>query len=256
MPAPEAEGAREPRWTAESKTELNSQPSRAEEVVPPPIPDWKSPSPSTSTPEVRWEHTSQAAFPLGSVHLSTGRGAGPSERSRVIAATVVLGCILVAAVAIVYSLHHSATATAGPSAPTTSGGSTSPDTATAPSISGTSRVQAAVSNANAATTTAQTQLDSLSGIPTLATVAAVVNPYSYALQLYESFLSGSAVPAAAWSEKISADTQLSEDLRFLNTINELPPLQLGAYMVRFSTVAAQLHTTLSTLEVDLHSSKS
>jgi hypothetical protein len=114
----------------------------------------------------------------------------------------------------------------------------------------------AVDAADSATTKARSQLQSLSGFPTPAKVAAVINPYAYALQLYESFLSGSAVPAAAWSEKISTDTQVSEDLQFLNTINGLPSLRLGAYMVQFSTVAAQLHTTLGALEEDLRSPKS
>lgn len=256
VPTPRAEGEREPRWAPEPKPKLRSQLSGAEALEPPRIPDWKPPSPSTSTPEVRWERATQPPFPPRPVHLSTGRGSGPRERSRVVAAIVVLACIVVAGVAIVFSLHHSATATTGSSATTTSGVATSHGTATPPRSSGTSRVQAAVKGADAATTKAQSQLDSLSGFPTPAKVAAVIDPYAYALQLYESFLSGSAVPAAAWSDKITADTQVSEDLRFLNTINELPSLQLGTYMVQFGTVAAQLHTTLSTLEQDLSSSKS
>ncbi len=178
-------------------------------------------------------------------------------------ATVVLACLIVAAVAIVYSLRQPTTANAGPSGsstsavstpPDTSAVSTSPDTATIPTASGTARVQTAVSGADSATTAAQSELDSLSGIPTPAKVAAVINPYAYSLQLYESFLSGSPVPAAAWSEKISTDAQMGKDLEFLNTINELPSLRLGAYLRQFSTVAAQLHASLSTLEADLRSS--
>ena len=225
--------------------------------MPPRIPDWKPPSPSTSTSEVRWERTGQSAFSPRPVHLSTGRGRGPRERSRLVAALVVLGCVVVAAVAIVVSLHHSANTTPGRSAPaTTSAVSTAPDTATTPGSTGPPTVLGAVSGADAATATARSQLDNLSGFPTPANVAAVINPYAYALQLYESFLSGSAVPAAAWSQKIHTDTQISEDLRFLNTINGLPSLRLGSYMVQFGNVAAQLHTSFSTLEQDLGSSKS
>jgi hypothetical protein len=208
-----------------------------------------------------------------------------------VATFVVLACVLVAAVVIVLALHHSATSTSGsrassttvittspattPTTPTsttptsttptsttptstvpTSTTAPTPTTAPAPTFSNPHSVQAAVTGANAATNTARSSLQSLSGFPTPTNVAVVINPYAYALQLYETFLSASAVPAAAWSEKIRADTQMSEDVRFLNTINGLPSLRLGTYMVRFNTVASQLQTTLHTLDGDLHSSKS
>jgi hypothetical protein len=205
-----------------------------------------------------------------------------------VATFVVLACVLVAAVVIALALHHSATATSGSPASSTTVITTSPattptsttptattptsttptsttptsttaptpTTAPAPTFSNPHSVQAAVTGANAATNTARSSLQSLSGFPTPTNVAVVINPYAYALQLYETFLSASAVPAAAWSEKIRADTQMSEDVRFLNTINGLPSLRLGTYMVRFNTVASQLQTTLHTLDGDLHSSKS
>jgi hypothetical protein len=292
VPTAAAEGAREPRWSAEPKPDVRPQASRTGEAVPPRIPDWKAPSStSTSTPDVHWERTNQVGFAPRPVHLSTGRGRGPRERSRLIAVLVVVACLVVAAVAIAISLHHSAPGTPGPTgsaistSPATASVPTSPSTATAgstPSTASTTAApstttpstttpstttpttqptvqrtpQAAVSGALAATAAVRSGLSSLSGFPTPTNVAAVINPYAYALQLYESFLAASAVPAAAWSDKISTDTQMSEDIRFLDTINGLPSLRLGAYIIRFSSTVSHLQTSLSTLQTDLQSPSS
>jgi hypothetical protein len=258
VPSPAGGGVRDPHWAPEPKPKPSAQPTGTGGDVPPRIPDWKPSAPSTSTPEVHWEHSSQGGLPARPVHLSSGRarGRGPGRRNRLVAATVVLVCLLVAAVAIALALPHSTTTTGSSTSTTTGIITTSPGTATPPASTDHQSPQTAVSGAQAATTKALSQLRAISGFPTTTNVAVVINPYAYALQLYESFLAQSAVPAAAWSDKVSADTQMSQDLRFLNTINGLPSLRLGAYMVRFSAVTSQLQSTLSTLAADLHASKS
>ena len=76
------------------------------------------------------------------------------------------------------------------------------------------------------------------------------------LQLYGTLLSGSTVPARAQSAASSAEAQVRQDLQFLDTIDALPPLQLGAYLKQFDADAAQLQTTLSALEQNLRSATS
>ena len=101
--------------------------------------------------------------------------------------TVALACLLVvfvAAAVIMSSLHQSPPSSAGPRAASTA----------AVSSSAVSRVQAATDAAAAATTTTRSGLEAISGIPTPAKVAAVINPYVSSLQRYETTLAGTAVP--------------------------------------------------------------
>ena len=49
---------------------------------------------------------------------------------------------------------------------------------------------------------------------------------------------------------------MRQDLRFLDTIDALPPLQLGAFLKQFDTDATQLQTTLSALEQNLRATAS
>ena len=79
----------------------------------------------------------------------------------------------------------------------------------------------------------------------------MINPYISSLQLYETFLSGTKVPASAQPAAASAETRIRQDLQFLESIDGLPAQQLGAFLVQFDTDATQLQTTLSTLEQDL-----
>ena len=99
-------------------------------------------------------------------------------------------------------------------------------------------------------------LSSLGTFPTPTNVEKVINPYMSSLQLYESFLSASAVPARARSAASSAGAQVRRDLQFLETIDALPPLQLGTFLKQFDADATQLQTTLSALEQNLRSGTS
>jgi hypothetical protein len=82
----------------------------------------------------------------------------------------------------------------------------------------------------------------------------VINPYISSLQLYEAVLAGSNMPTAARPVAASAETQLRQDLQFLDTIDGLPADQLGAYLAQFNADATQLQTTLSRLEQNLRGS--
>jgi hypothetical protein len=191
--------------------------------------------------------------------LEDGSEGERKGRSRVFTATVVLAClflVIVAAAVTVRSLRHSTT-TPPAAVHSTPPASASPGTASSASTSaGTARIQAATDAVDSATTAASVGLTSLNAFPTPTNVETVINPYISSLQLFQTFLSGARVPASAKATATSAEAQLRQDLQFLDTIDGLPPQQLGAYLTQFDTDATQLQTTLSTLEQNLRSSAS
>ena len=224
-----------------------------------------SPSSETDTtwamaPTEPWEVGGPDEF--ASTPASTGSledGEEKPKRSRIFKATVVLACLLLAAVAAaagVRQLHHPTTTAAAPTHVTTpTHGATGPAASGASSAgtaaSGSARVQSATDAVDSATTAASVGLTSLAAFPTPTNVETVINPYISSLQLYETFLSGTKVPAPAQSAAASAEARIRQDLQFLETIDGLPPQQLGAFLAQFDTDATQLQTTLSTLEQDL-----
>jgi hypothetical protein len=156
----------------------------------------------------------------------------------------------------VRALHHPTTTAAPPARVTTptqvAAGTRAAGTgSTGAAASGAARIQAATDAVDSATTAASVGLTSLSAFPTPTNVETVINPYISSLQLYETFLSGTKVPASAQQAAASSVAKIRQDLRFLETIDGLPPDQLGAFLVQFDTDATQLQTTLSTLEQDL-----
>jgi hypothetical protein len=190
-------------------------------------------------------------------------GAEKPKRSLIFKATVVLAVLfLVAAAAVlaVRGLHHPTT-TAAPAHVTTPtqaavGTKASGPSSTGTAASGAARIQAATDAVDSATTAASVGLTSLSAFPTPTNVETVINPYVSSLQLYETFLSGTKVPASAQPAATSAVARIRQDLQFLETIDGLPPAQLGAFLVQFDTDATQLQTTLSALEQDLRTPSS
>ena len=124
------------------------------------------------------------------------------------------------------------------------------------SSSDTARIQTATDALDSATTSATVGLSSLPTFPTPSNVEKVINPYMSSLQLYGTLLSGSTVPARAQSAASSAEAQVRQDLQFLDTIDALPPLQLGAFLKQFDADATQLQTTLSALEQNLRAATS
>ena len=211
-------------------------------------------------PSEPWEVDDPAQFASSPASTGSGEdGEGKPKRSRVFKATVVLACLFLVAVGAAVaarSLHHPTTTAAPPTHVTTptqaARGAAAPGAGSAGSApSGSARIQSATDAVDSATTAASVGLTSLSAFPTPTNVETVINPYISSLQLYETFLSGTKVPAPAQSAAASAQARIRADLRFLETIDGLPAQQLGAFLVQFDTDTTQLQTTLSTLEQDL-----
>jgi hypothetical protein len=96
-------------------------------------------------------------------------------------------------------------------------------------------------------------LASLPGIPTPTNVSSVINPYINSLQLYDTFLSETSMPATTQSTAHTAQAEVRQDVQFLEGVDGLPAVRLGAFLQQFETDATQLQSTLSTLEQDLRS---
>jgi hypothetical protein len=211
-----------------------------------PTEPWEVDDPAESLPHSRTAGTREDAE-------------GKPKRSLVFKATVVLAVLFLVAVAAAVAVraqHHPTTTAASPAHVTTptqvaAGASASGTSSTGTAASGTARIQAATDAVDSATTAASVGLTSLSAFPTPTNVETVINPYISSLQLYETFLSGTKVPASAQPAATSAMARIRQDLQFLETIDGLPPQQLGAFLTQFDTDTTQLQTTLSTLEQDL-----
>jgi hypothetical protein len=154
--------------------------------------------------------------------------------------------VFVAVAVIMSSLHQSTPATAGSRVASTS----------AVSSSSVSRLQAATDTAAAATTTTRSRLDGISGIPTPAKVAAVINPYVSSLQRYATALAETPAPTAARTAAAGVRTLVSQDVQFLSTIKGLVPLRLGSYLDQFGKNATQLQADLGRLEGELRTATS
>jgi hypothetical protein len=175
-----------------------------------------------------------------------------NRRSRVFTTTVVLACLVlvfVAAVAIVHARRH-------PTMATTTGGTPARAVPPTSSATETARIQTATDALDSATTSATVGISSLATFPTPSNVEKVINPYMSSLQLFGTLLAGSTVPAAARPAASSAEAQVRQDLQFLDTIEALPPLQLGSFLKQFDADATQLQTTLSALEQHLRAAAS
>jgi len=226
---------------------------------PPPIPNWGRTSESMSWPDARWEHASETTLPRAPVHAAFRTRGRRRRRSRAFVTTVALVSlfvVFVAAAVIMSSLHRSTPSTAGPRVASTPAVSTPAVSTPAVSTPAVSRLQAATDAATSATTTARSRLDAISGIPTPAKVASVINPYFSALQNYETALVGTAVPTTAKGAASAALTQVSQDVQFLGTLNGLAPVLLGSYLGQFGKNATQLQADLSRLEAELRTATS
>jgi hypothetical protein len=202
-------------------------------------------------PPTQWDATDEAVgsgspVPAPSRKSRTHPKHERNGRSKAFTATLVLAClvlVIVAAAAVLHARQHPTTSTAA--------GGVATHAPPASTTSEAARIQAATDALDSATTSASVGLASLPTFPTPSNVEKVVNPYMSSLQLYGSLLSASTVPAAARSAASSAEAQVHQDLQFLDTIDTLPPLQLGAYLKQFDADATQLQTTLSALEQNL-----
>jgi hypothetical protein len=86
-------------------------------------------------------------------------------------------------------------------------------------------------------------------------VAAIVNLYVPTLVRLKTVLGETPLPVSARSAAASAHALAARDVQFLGTINGLPPLKLGTYLVELGTNAIQLQTTLHHLQRQLPASQ-
>ncbi len=248
---PRAQTPPEPVWPPEPPVAPNLvttlEPLR--EVEPKPIPDWER----AWWSEDRWEHASETTLPSRPLP-SVDHRQRPPQRSLSVTTTIVLASlfvVFVAVAAILASLHHSAP-------PSTGRASTPTSTVSSADVT---RLRTATTAAVAATATAHSGLESLSGIPTLARVAAVINPYVQSLQHYGSVLAETAAPTTARTAAASAHALVTQEVQFLGTINGLQSIglgsyldQVGQYLDQFGQDSTQLQRTLSSAERGLHAS--
>jgi hypothetical protein len=215
-------------------------PEPVDEAVPPPIPNWEYASAPVSWLDAPYEQAisttrpPRPVHPVEETHQHHSRG-GPAVTTAAVLASLFVVFVVVLVVMVL--LHHSANPPAGKAASTTA--VVAPDTA---------RLQTATTTMDTNANTTRLALHLLDGIPTTATVAAVINPYVSTLQHYQTVLSGAKVPAAARGTAARVDALVSGDVRSLATIDGLPPLRLGSYLVKFDAGATQLQKDLHTLE--------
>jgi hypothetical protein len=150
----------------------------------------------------------------------------------------VLLCFLAAVIAgaaIVSAFHNPTAPTVHPRAASIS----------AVSPAAVARVRSATNAAETATTRAHSSLDAISGLPTLANVSAIINPYVESLQHYQTALREAVVPGTAKTTVDSVRSLVGQDATFLFTINVLPSLDLGAYLAEFAARSTQLQLAFS-----------
>ncbi len=151
----------------------------------------------------------------------------------------------IAAAVIVTSLDHPSSTPTVPAAKSTS-------TVASGDLT---RLRTATDTADGATASAVLKLHALTSLPTPVTVAGVINPYVASLQQYKKVLAETAVPAAIRTAAVRAHVLVTRDVQFLGTVNGLPSLRLGSYLIEFGRDAAQLQTTLANLQQRLQTSQ-
>ncbi len=191
------------------------------------------------------------AWPLRAPsHARTDDGVDRKPASRILkAAAVMIGILLALIVASVVVRPTHSPSSAGPTTPHHPTPPTHPISAT--SSADATRAQSATNEVDSATTAARSAVTSLSQFPTPANVATLINPYVNSLQLYETFLAGATMAPSARPAADAALAEVRQDISFLETIDGLPPIQLGAFLHQFMADSTQLQTTLSTLEQEL-----
>jgi len=135
--------------------------------------------------------------------------------------------------------------------PAVSGSGSAPAPAThraAPSAVDREHLETATDDAVSATTAMRTGFTVLKGIPTVATTAAIINPYVDSLQLYGTLLGATPVPSSASAPARTVSTDVREDATYLEAINGLASANLGAFIDGVFTRATALETATGALE--------
>ena len=179
---------------------------------------------------------------------SSTRSAGDGSTAAPLSTTVVLACLLVAFVtvaAVLASLHNPTIAT--PDRP----GAASTSVASPLVVS---RLQAATAAAVTATRTLRSQLDQISGIPTLPRSPPWSTPMWGRCSTTRAVPQTSSVPAAAKTSADTARSLVNQDVEFLGTINGVTSLELGSYLEQFGQISTICTRALGTFQGELHSS--
>jgi hypothetical protein len=99
-----------------------------------------------------------------------------------------------------------------------------------------------------AATAARAGFAAFTSLPTPAKVSTVVGSYVDALQLYRTMLTSTPLPAPARAAGHALGSQLRLDILSFETINGLPPAELGAYLQMFFSRTADLQTAMGAFE--------
>jgi len=94
-------------------------------------------------------------------------------------------------------------------------------------------------------------LEGLHGVPTVPAVAGVVLPYAQALQRFQIELANIHWPAAAASAGPALVGDVAGLVTFINTINDTPPLGLGAFLHTFTARTAALQAVVGEVAGDV-----
>jgi hypothetical protein len=88
-------------------------------------------------------------------------------------------------------------------------------------------------------------------LPTVASVAAIVDPYGVALQQYEATLSQATLGASATSWRTTVLDQTQRLTQLLGTLPATPPAHLGEWISGYYLQTAQLQSAIEELEAAL-----
>ncbi len=173
----------------------------------------------------------------GPAHARAGEAKAGSDTRRLVLLACLFFAVVIGAVVLHFGHIHSDAST--PATAATPG---------AASAATTTRLESAITDVQSASTGAQAELTTLSAFPTPLRVATIINPYVDSLQLYQTLASSVDMPSAARAAATTADAQVSKDIAFLGTINNLPPIQLGSFIQEFFARATQLQSSMDALQ--------
>jgi hypothetical protein len=174
---------------------------------------------------------------------------GPGER-RMRTALVGVAAIIVIIVLASFASHllHPA-----PAATSDRSSTSTPTAPAAPQATSTdiARLESATNDAVSATTAERTGFTVLHGIPTIASTAAVTNPYVDSLQLYATVLAATPVPSSATKAAATVTSMVHEDIAYLEGVNTVAPVHLGTFLQGVFARAVAMQTAMGALEHSL-----
>jgi hypothetical protein len=113
---------------------------------------------------------------------------------------------------------------------------------------GVSTVRQATATVTAAGTTMSVGMNDLSGLPTVPTVSAVVDPYARALQAFQLDLSGVAIDPLGAARRRTVLVQVGPLLAVISKLGGTPSAQLGTWIDNFYLETAELQSAIEDLQ--------